>query len=107
VPITTLIDLESGTQIAHYFAGAAETVLLLANTGGFGLLARVGDMLGRNRGGKAFLTLESLRKCCRRRSWQRPHPGRLPGGRWPACLCFAGRAEAAAQWRQGADPDGC
>ncbi len=57
VPITTLIDLESGTQIAHYFAGACETVLLLANTGGFGLLARVGDMLGRNRGGKAFLTL--------------------------------------------------
>ena len=59
VPITTLIDLESGTQIAHYFAGGAETVLLLANTGGFGLLARVADMLGRNRGGKAFLTLEA------------------------------------------------
>jgi topoisomerase-4 subunit A len=59
VPITTLIDLESGTQIAHYFAGAAETVLLLANTGGFGLLARVGDLLGRNRGGKAFLTLDT------------------------------------------------
>jgi len=59
VPITTLIDLESGTQIAHYFAGAADTVLLLANTGGYGLLARVGDMLGRNRGGKAFLTLDA------------------------------------------------
>ena len=58
VPITTLIDLEAGTQIAHYFAGAATTTLLLANSGGYGLLALAGDMVGRNRGGKAFLTLD-------------------------------------------------
>ena len=58
VPITSLIDLEAGTQVAHYFVGAAETTLLLANSGGFGLLAKAADMLGRNRGGKAFLTLE-------------------------------------------------
>ena len=59
VPITTLIDLEAGSQIAHYFAGAADTTLLLSNTGGFGLLAMAADMLGRNRGGKSFLTLDS------------------------------------------------
>jgi len=59
VPITTLIDLEAGTSIAHYHAGAADHTLLLANTGGFGLLAKAGDMVGRNRGGKAFLTLET------------------------------------------------
>ena len=59
VPITTLIDLEPGSQIAHYFAGAAATRLLLANTGGFGLLAQAGDLVGRNRGGKSFLTLEA------------------------------------------------
>lgn len=58
VPITTLIDLEAGSQIAHYFAGAANTTLLLANSGGYGLLALAGDMVGRNRGGKAFLTLD-------------------------------------------------
>ncbi len=57
VPITTLIDLASGTQPVHYFAGAADTTLLLANTGGYGLLARAGDMVGRNRGGRSFLTL--------------------------------------------------
>ena len=57
-PITTLIDLEAGTQPAHYFAGHAEQTLLLANSGGFGLLARAGDLLARQRGGKAFLTLE-------------------------------------------------
>jgi topoisomerase IV subunit A len=58
VPITTLIDLEAGTQIAHYWAGAAEQVLLLASTAGFGLLAKAGDMHGRNRGGKSFLTVD-------------------------------------------------
>ena len=61
-PITTLVDLEAGTQPAHYFAGAADTVLLLAGTGGFGLLARAGDLHGRNRGGKAFLVLEAGEK---------------------------------------------
>jgi len=59
VPITTLIDLEAGTQIAHYFAGAAGVTLLLANSGGYGLLAEVENMVGRNRGGKAFLTLDA------------------------------------------------
>jgi topoisomerase-4 subunit A len=62
VPITSLIDLEAGSQIGHYFAGAADTTLLLANSGGFGLLARARDMLGRNRGGKSFLSLESSEK---------------------------------------------
>jgi topoisomerase-4 subunit A len=57
-PITSLIDLEGGTQPAHYFAGAAMTMLLLANSGGFGLLARVADMVARNRGGKSFLTVD-------------------------------------------------
>jgi topoisomerase IV subunit A len=59
VPITTLIDLEAGTQIAHHHASPADTTLLLANTGGYGLLAKAGDMLGRNRGGKAFLSLDA------------------------------------------------
>ena len=57
VPVTSLIDLAPGTQPAHYFAGAADSVLLLANSGGCGLLAKAGDMHGRNKGGKAFLTL--------------------------------------------------
>jgi topoisomerase IV subunit A len=59
VPVTTLVDLEVGTQPAHYFAGPAEAVLLLANSGGFGLLARAADLHGRNRGGKSFLSLEA------------------------------------------------
>src|SRR5574337_101518 len=57
VPVTSLIDLESGTQQVQYWAGAAETTLLLANSGGFGLLAKAGDLHGRNRAGRAFLTV--------------------------------------------------
>jgi topoisomerase-4 subunit A len=57
-PITSLIDLESGTQIAHYIAGAAEQMLMLANSGGYGLLARLGDLASRQKAGKNFLTLE-------------------------------------------------
>jgi topoisomerase-4 subunit A len=58
-PITTLIELEAGTQPQHYVAGAADTTLLLAGSGGFGLLARAGDLHARQRGGKAFLTVEA------------------------------------------------
>ena len=58
VPVTSLIDLEPGTQPAHYFAGPPDTTLLLASSGGFGLLAKAGDMHGRNKSGKAFLTLD-------------------------------------------------
>ena len=57
-PITTFIDLESGTQPAHYFAGSADQVLLLSNTAGFGLLAKAGDLHGRTKAGKSFLTID-------------------------------------------------
>jgi topoisomerase IV subunit A len=82
-PITTLIDLESGTQPSHYFAGAAQQTLLLANTGGFGLLARVGDLQSRQRGGKSFLALEAEDK---------PLPPSLADGAAKvACLTLSGR----------------
>jgi topoisomerase IV subunit A len=82
-PITSLIDLESGTRPAHYFAGPAQQMLLLAGTGGFGLLARVGDLLSRQRGGKGFLNLEADEKLL--------PPSRVDGQTQVACLSLAGR----------------
>ena len=58
VPITTLIELTSGTRVLHYFAGSGDTSLLMASTAGYGFLARAGDMVARNRGGKSFITLD-------------------------------------------------
>ncbi|MFZ6734501.1 DNA topoisomerase IV subunit A [Undibacterium sp. Ji42W] len=58
VPITTLIDLAAGSKILHYFAGSADINLLLSSTAGYGFTAKVGDMVGRMKAGKAFMTLE-------------------------------------------------
>ncbi|RYF61977.1 MAG: DNA topoisomerase IV subunit A, partial [Comamonadaceae bacterium] len=35
-PVTTMIELDAGTQVAHFFAGPASAQLLLSNTGGYG-----------------------------------------------------------------------
>ena len=58
-PVTTLIDLEPGTQCVHYIVGAADTRWLLASTAGFALLARAGDMTSRQRGGRVFVALDA------------------------------------------------
>ena len=59
VPITTLIDLATGSTILHYFAGSATTGLFIASSAGYGFAARAGDMVSRIRAGKAFITLDS------------------------------------------------
>ena len=84
-PITTLIELEPGTQPAHYYAGHAEQRLVLAGTGGYGLLARMGDLLSRPKAGKAFLALEE---------GERPLPPSAVGeglGQQLACLSLTCR----------------
>ena len=58
VPITTLVDLSSGTRILHYFVGTADTTLLLASSAGYGFTAKAGDLVSRVKGGKAFISLD-------------------------------------------------
>ena len=64
-PITTLIDLDAGTQPLHYFAGPEQATLLLSSSGGYGFLARIEHMLSRQRGGKAFITVGAGEQICR------------------------------------------
>jgi topoisomerase-4 subunit A len=78
VPVTTLIDLQSGGKVAHAIAGAADRKFLVAGSGGYGFVATFADMVSRVRSGKAFMTLE-------------PHEVPLP----PAALA-AGRDHVAA-----------
>ena len=59
VPVTTLVDVASGSRLLHYYAGPADTPLLVASTAGFGFAAKAGDLVSRNRNGKAFMTLEA------------------------------------------------
>ena len=58
VPITTLVELASGSSLLHYVAGPLETTLLLASDAGYGFTAKISDMLSRFKGGKAFITLD-------------------------------------------------
>jgi len=64
-PVTTLIELEAGTQVAHYFAGPVSAQLLLASSGGYGFLAAVENMISRNKSGKAFVSLGEGETLCK------------------------------------------
>jgi len=64
-PITTLIELEAGTEVLHYFAGAERASLLLSSSAGYGFVAHVADMLSRTRGGKAFMNMGEGEHICR------------------------------------------
>ena len=63
-PITTLIELETGTQPVHYFAGPTHAMLLLAGSGGYGFLASVESLVSRNKGGKSFISLGEGETVC-------------------------------------------
>ncbi len=64
-PVTTLIDLESGTQLLHYVAGPAGATYLLSSSGGYGFMANIEHMISRNKGGKAFITVGEGETVCR------------------------------------------
>ncbi|TDQ83643.1 DNA topoisomerase IV subunit A [Paraburkholderia silvatlantica] len=84
VPVTSLIELEAGTHLLHYFAANAEQPLLLASSNGFGFIAKIGDMVSRVKAGKAFMTIDE--GCVP----LAPMP-MLPNARQVACLSSGGR----------------
>ncbi len=57
-PVTSMIDLDPGSQIGHIVAAAPDTRWLLTTKLGFGFSARISDMTSRQRAGKQFVTLE-------------------------------------------------
>ncbi len=64
-PVTTLIELESGTQPLHYFAGPASATMLLSSSGGYGFLASVETMSSRPKAGKAFISCAEGESICK------------------------------------------
>ena len=63
-PLTSLIELEAGTQIQHYFAGPATAQLLISSSAGYGFMASVDNMISRNKAGKAFVTCNADESMC-------------------------------------------
>ncbi|MBQ5429612.1 MAG: DNA topoisomerase IV subunit A, partial [Neisseriaceae bacterium] len=57
VPISSLIDLQPHAQIITLISGQPENRFLLANTGGYGFICALGDMLSKVKAGKVLMTL--------------------------------------------------
>ncbi len=58
-PVTSMIELESGTHISHMIAAAPDSRWMLSTSMGYGFSALLSDMVTRQRAGKQFVTLES------------------------------------------------
>jgi len=58
VPLATQIDLQAGGKVAQVLSAAPTAKFLFANSAGYGFVATVSDLEGRNKAGKAFMTLE-------------------------------------------------
>ena len=63
-PITTLIELEAGTRLSYYFAGAPSASLLLSSSAGYGFIATLADMCSRLKAGKAFVSCSEGEQMC-------------------------------------------
>jgi topoisomerase-4 subunit A len=57
-PIATMIDLQAGARVAAAVSDAPEEQYLFANSGGYGFIAKVADLVTRQKAGKAFMSLE-------------------------------------------------
>jgi topoisomerase-4 subunit A len=77
-PVTTLIELEAGTHLLHYFAGSSACWLLLSGSGGYGFLATVENMLSRQKGGKTFINLGEGETVCKPSPAHVPPPAGVP-----------------------------
>jgi topoisomerase-4 subunit A len=89
-PVTTLIELESGSRIQHYFAGPAHAVLLLSSSAGYGFLATVENMLSRQKAGKSFISLQDTDTLCQP-SLVSSGAASLPDASQVACASVGGR----------------
>lgn len=59
VPLTTLIELAAGEKIVQVICGTLEQRVLLATSASYGFVCALGDMVGRNKAGKQFITIEN------------------------------------------------
>jgi len=56
-PLATFVDLLPGSRIAHALCGQLDTALLISSSAGYGFTCTIGDMVGRNKAGKQFITV--------------------------------------------------
>ena len=82
VPISKLIEFQNGGRLAQVLSAEPDSTWFFANSGGYGFICALGEATGRQRAGKAFMTLESAETVLT--------PARVQG-QWIAAASSAGR----------------
>ncbi|PSJ80149.1 DNA topoisomerase IV subunit A [Neisseria iguanae] len=59
VPVASLVDVQNGAEVVAMLTGLPDQHYLLSNSGGYGFIAKLGDMAGRVKAGKAIMNMES------------------------------------------------
>ena len=59
VPVSSLIELQNGAKPVAMLTGQPEQHYLLSGSGGYGFIAKLGDMVGRVKAGKVVMTVDS------------------------------------------------
>ncbi len=59
VPVASLVELQDGAKPAQMISGRDDARFVVAGSGGYGFVAKISDMAGRVKAGKAFLTLDA------------------------------------------------
>ncbi|AEC19967.1 topoisomerase IV subunit A [Pusillimonas sp. T7-7] len=57
-PVTSMMEVESGSRITHMIAGAAQQRYVLGTQAGYGFITTLKDLTTRQRAGKQFITLD-------------------------------------------------
>lgn len=57
-PSSSLCEVQDGAHIMHCVAGKPETNVIVASSGGYGFLSRIGDMVSNRKAGREFMTLD-------------------------------------------------
>jgi topoisomerase-4 subunit A len=83
VPLTTLVEFQDGGKLAQALTDAPEAQYVFANSGGYGFIASIADLVSRNRAGKAFMSLDKGEKPIQ--------PAKVSGGDTLAAISQSGR----------------
>lgn len=57
-PLASFIEIAPGAKLAHVICGDKDDKVLLASSAGYGFTCTIGDMIGRNKAGKQFITVD-------------------------------------------------
>ena len=56
-PVSSLVELQEAAQILYVVAGKPETNVMVASSGGYGFVSKIGDMVSARRAGREFMTI--------------------------------------------------